>query len=102
MKLMQLFDPATIAGIGTFITAGIGALIAKRADSKVQSELSPNSGGSIKDQIDLVVSMVKSQGHQIGELKTELDYSRKATDNAINELTSRVERLENRRFNWFK
>lgn len=67
---------ALVASIGSFYAARK----AKGADvtaEKARAQLVPNHGSSVSDRVDLMLSMVKSQGHQIGEIKTDMADLRK-------------------------
>ena len=37
----------------------------------VRAELTPNHGSSVKDQLALVLDLVRSQGHQLGEIRDD-------------------------------
>lgn len=67
---------ALIASISSFYAARK----AKGADAtaeKARAQLVPNHGSSVSDRIDLVLSMVKGQGHQIGDIRTDMADLRK-------------------------
>lgn len=73
-------DPAAfITALGAFITAIATAIATLRKNKKtdevgqaIQAELTNNHGSSFKDKIELTLDLVKSQGHQLGELRTDL------------------------------
>lgn len=78
-------DPAAfITALGAFITALATAIATLRKSKKVdeasetiQAELTNNHGSSFKDKIELMLDLVKSQGHQLGELRADLSNLRK-------------------------
>lgn len=39
---------------------------------RIMHELRPNDGRSLRDQIDGLKELVKSQGHQIGQIRADL------------------------------
>lgn len=64
--------PELVVLIATSLGAlvGIGGLIYQGI--KIMHELKPNSGGSLRDQVDLLHELVRSQGHQIGQIRADL------------------------------
>lgn len=78
-----------LAGIAALITAiaGLpGALAAwhsKRTRDKLETELAPDHGHSLKDQIGLIRDMISSQGHQIGEIRSDMAADRRRYEDAL-------------------
>ena len=78
-------DPAAfITALGAFVTAIATAIATLRKSKKadevgdaIQAEFTNNHGSSFKDKIELTLELVKSQGHQLGELRTDLSNLRK-------------------------
>ena len=61
---------ALISALGGL--SGLGALIAAYASWQNSKELKPDHGNSLADKHELTLSMVKSLGHQIGEMRREM------------------------------
>ena len=78
---------------------GLGSLVASlatlRKATKVKEDtqqLQPDHGRSVADKTDLILELVRSQGHQIGEIRTDLDAER----DDRRALGERLGRLEDR------
>ena len=94
-------DPATwdvlsslggFAGIAALVTAAGGLRGVKRQLSTSPPE-SPDH--TLADSMDLVVNMVGSLGHQLGEANATHDRELRSIGNRIDHLEARIERLEN-------
>lgn len=91
------FDFAGIAALITAIAGLPGAFAAwhsKQTRNKLESELAPDHGHSLKDQIGLIRDMISSQGHQIGEIRADLVADRRRYEEAIARLDKDVDALE--------
>lgn len=89
-----------LAGLSMLITAVAGvpaALVAARNSGKtrkkIRHELNPNHGSSIRDQIDLLVKMVSSQGHQIGEIRRDAASIHDRHDRQLERIEKRLDNL---------
>lgn len=61
---------AAISALGGL--SGLGALLASLASlTETRQRLRPNHGSSLADAVKRIEVMVKSTGHQIGEVRTE-------------------------------
>lgn len=94
-------NPATwdvIASLGGF--AGIAALVTAAGSMRgVRRQLSISPPGTpeqtLGDSMELVVDMVSSLGHQIGEANATHDRELRQITGQLERLEGRVERLEN-------
>lgn len=65
---------------------------ARDTAASAAAQLQPNHGRSVADKTDLILELVRSQGHQIGEIRTDLDAER----DDRRALGERLGRLEDR------
>lgn len=91
-----------LGGVGALVTSLVNLAKVRqvsdeasqaRADSAMAAaQLRPDHGHSVSDRLDLTLQLVRSQGHQLGEIRTDLDAER----DERRDLAHRVERIENR------
>lgn len=64
-----------LGGLGALITS-LATLVKTRQVHDDTSQLRPDHGSSVADKVDLVLDLTRSHGHQIGEIRKELDAER--------------------------
>lgn len=79
------------AGVAALITA-VGGLRGVRRQLSTSPPGSPDT--TLADSMDLVVSMVSSLGHQLGEANATHDRELRSIDTRMNNLEERVKRIE--------
>lgn len=85
---MEIPVPETITAIAALITS-VGALIASfisnQSAKRVGKELENSSGSdsTLKDRVDHIAEMQRSQGHQIGEIKEDMHVIRRDLSSLI-------------------
>lgn len=88
--------PEVITALGGL--GGLGALITSTAGLiETRRRLRPNHGSSVADGVSRLEDGMKSLGHQIGEIRDDLNeerHDRRAWDEA---LSDRVQTLESRK-----
>lgn len=86
---------ATVTSLATLIkTRQVRADTSQVRDTAASAaaQLQPDHGRSVADKTDLILELVRSQGHQIGEIRTDLDAER----DDRRALGERLGRLEDR------
>lgn len=87
---------ASIAAVITSFGSFIAAVIAARKASTAANEVTPNHGGSLKDVVTRIEKMVRSQGHQIGEIRRDASVTHDQLGEDIDDVRHRLRRLEDR------
>lgn len=86
-----------VTSAGAFIAAIVAARKASSAAdsaSTAVNEVTPNHGGSLKDIVTRIERFVRSQGHQIGEIKRDAAITHDQIGEGLDDLRHRVRRLE--------
>ncbi|MDD7687531.1 MAG: hypothetical protein PT944_06430 [Actinomycetaceae bacterium] len=75
---------AIIASLGALITAIQGKRQSKKAADIAETtaaQFQPDHGTSFADKQELILELVKSQGHQIGEIRADMNNIRRDVSN---------------------
>lgn len=75
---------AIIASLGALITALQSKYHAQQAEqhaATTAAQLQPDHGTSFADKQELILELVKSQGHQIGEIRADMNNIRRDVSN---------------------
>lgn len=90
---------ALATGLGSFVASIVSARRAGAAKDSAEhaaTEVSPNHGSSLKDQISRIEAMVRSQGHQIGEIRRDSAITHHMLANQVDDHADRIVKLESR------
>lgn len=93
--LEALISLGGFTGLGSMIAA-IAAVLKLREVKRDTTELRPNHGSSIKDAIRRIEESVRSVGHQVGEVRTDLADERRDRRAWDETLSDRLQTLEQR------
>lgn len=88
--LDELVSLGGLTGLGALITSTAGLIETRR-------RLRPNHGSSVADGVRRIEDAVKSLGHQIGEVKSDLADERRDRRAWDESLSDRLQALEARR-----
>lgn len=89
-------SPDLVAALGGL--TGLGALITSTAGLlETRRRLRPNHGSSVADGIARLEDGMKSLGHQVGEIRTDMAEERRDRRSWDEALSDRVQALEGRR-----